>query len=174
MAEEGNSASLSRCSGGLRPLVKLCVEPVGLFLTMHGGVSAPSCCAFPHRVAFEEVSGHRVLIQSRPGNRGRSACGTTHVARLEFPRETGFILRSAGNSGNPFKTKQGNRLYCRDQKGEGAQMKGCRDPRCSPRGKPACRGTLGGRMKRVRYRFALQGRTWDFPGDAVESKGLIL
>ena len=33
--------------------------------------------------------------QSRggPGNRGRSACGTTHVAPLEFPRETGLILR---------------------------------------------------------------------------------
>ena len=24
---------------------------------MHGGVSAPSCCAFIHRVAFKEVSG---------------------------------------------------------------------------------------------------------------------
>ena len=27
MSEEGNSACLSRCSGGLRPLVELCVEP---------------------------------------------------------------------------------------------------------------------------------------------------
>ena len=26
---------------------------------------------------------------------GRSACGPTHVARLEFPRETGLILRCA-------------------------------------------------------------------------------
>ena len=33
---------------------------------MHGGVSAPSCCAFTHRVAFEEVSGHRVLIKGIP------------------------------------------------------------------------------------------------------------
>ena len=31
------------------------------FQTMHGGVSDPSICAFIHRVAFEEVSGHRVL-----------------------------------------------------------------------------------------------------------------
>ena len=37
---------------------------------MHGGGSAPSCCAFTHRVAFKEVSGHRVLIKSGPGNRG--------------------------------------------------------------------------------------------------------
>ena len=35
----------------------------------HGGVSAPSFCAFPHRVAFKEVSGHQVLIKSGPGNR---------------------------------------------------------------------------------------------------------
>ena len=30
MAEEGNPACLSSCSGGLRPLVELCVEPAGL------------------------------------------------------------------------------------------------------------------------------------------------
>ena len=39
--------------------------------------------------------------ESGPGNRGRSACGTTHVARLEFPRETGLILRCAMKAGNP-------------------------------------------------------------------------
>ena len=84
---------------------------------MHGGVSAPSCCAFTHRVAFEEVSGHRVLIKSGPENRGRSARGTSHVASLEFPPETGLILRCARKAGNPFQTKQGNRLSCRDQEG---------------------------------------------------------
>ena len=30
MSEEGNSACLSSCSGGLRPLVELCVEPAGV------------------------------------------------------------------------------------------------------------------------------------------------
>ena len=30
------------------------------------------------------------------------------------------------------------------RRGEGAQRKRCRDPRCSPRGNPACRGTFGG------------------------------
>ena len=66
----------------------------GYFRMMHGDVSAPSCCAFPHSVAFEEVSGHRVLLKSGRGNRGRWACGTTHVARLEFPPETGIILKT--------------------------------------------------------------------------------
>ena len=41
-------------------------------------------------------------------------------------------------------------------------------PRCSPRGNPACRGTLGGRRKAVRYRFRLQGRTADFPCDVYK------
>ena len=35
--------------------------------------------------------------------------------RLEFPRETGLILRCAGKAGNPFQTTQGNRHSCRDQ-----------------------------------------------------------
>ena len=37
--------------------------------------------------------------------------------RLEFPRETGLILRFAGKVGNPLQTKQGNRPTGRDQKG---------------------------------------------------------
>ena len=45
-------------------------RPCGFFWMMHEGVSAPSCCAFTHRVAFEEVSGPRVLLKSGPGNRG--------------------------------------------------------------------------------------------------------
>ena len=74
----------------------------GSFRMMHGGVSVPSCCAFTHRVAFKEGSGPRVLLKSGPGNRGHLACGTTHVARLEFPCETGLILRCTGKAGNPF------------------------------------------------------------------------
>ena len=84
---------------------------------MHEGDSAPLCCAFIHRVAFEEVSRHRVLIKSIPGNHSLLACGTTHVARLEFPRESGLILRCAGKAGNPFQATQGNRLSCRGQEG---------------------------------------------------------
>ena len=43
-----------------------------------------------------------------PGNRGHSACGPTHVAPLEFPRETGLTLRGAGKARNPFQTTQGS------------------------------------------------------------------
>ena len=100
------------------------------------------CCAFIHRVAFEEVSRHRVLIKSGPQNRGCSASATSHMAILEFPPETGLILRCTRKDGNPFQRKQGNRLSCRYQEGRRAQMKWCRDPRCSPRENPACRRTF--------------------------------
>ena len=49
----------------------------------------------------EEGSGPRVLLKSGPGNRGRSACGPTHVARLECPRETGLILRCTAQETAP-------------------------------------------------------------------------
>ena len=84
---------------------------------MHGGGSAPSCCAFTHRVAFEEGSGHRVLMKSGPGNQGRSAFGTTHVGSLEFPHETGLILKCAAKVMKLFQTKQRNRPSCGDQEG---------------------------------------------------------
>ena len=135
----------------------------GFFRTMHGGVSAPSFCAFPHRVAFEEVSGYRVVFKRGPRNRGRSAYGTTHVAHLEFPRETGLILRCAEKAGNPFQTTQGNRLSCRDQEGRTGSDEAVLGLLVFPRGYPACRGAFGGRTKGVRYCFAIQGGTWDFP-----------
>ena len=91
----------------MTPLFVMCVEPAG-FSEMHGGVSAPSCCAFIHRVAFEEVSGIGFLSRA-----GREIGVFQHVAaptrlRLEFPHETGLILRRAGKARNPFQTKQGN------------------------------------------------------------------
>ena len=132
---------------------------------MHGGGSAPSCCAFTHRVAFEEGSGPRVLLKGGLGNRGRSACGTTHVARLEFPRETSIILRCAGKARNTFHTKKGNRLSCRDQEGRRGSDEVVPGPSVFPSREPSMSGNFCGRIKGVKYRFALQGGTWDFPGD---------
>ena len=133
---------------------------------MHGGVSAPSCCAFPHRVAFKEVSGYRVLIKSGPENRGRSARGTSQVASLEFPPETGLILRCSRKAGNPFQTTQGNRLSCRDQERRRGSDEVVPGPSVFPSREPSVSGNFCGRIKRVKYRFALKDGTWDFPGDA--------
>ena len=129
-------------SGSQAPRRALCGNR-GALRTMHGGGSAPSCCAFPHSVAFEEGSGPRVLLKGEPGNRGRSACGSTNVAHLEFPRETSIILRCAGKAGNTCHTKKGNRLSCRDQVGRWGSDEVGPGSRCSTRGNPAFQGTLG-------------------------------
>ena len=117
-------------------------RPCGFFRMMHGAVSAPSCCAFTHRVAFEEVSGHRVLIKTGPENRGRSARGTSHMASLEFPPETGLILRCTRKAGNPFQRKQGNRLSCRDQEGRRGSDEVVLGPLVFPSREPSVSGTF--------------------------------
>ena len=52
MSEEGNPAGLSSCSGGLRPLVELCVEPAGLCGRCMG-------MAVPLRVVIFPSESHR-------------------------------------------------------------------------------------------------------------------
>ena len=60
----------------------------------------------------------------------------THVARLEFPRETGLILRCAGKAGTPFQTTQGKRLSCRDQEGRRGSEDAVPGPSVFPSGEP--------------------------------------
>ena len=130
---------------------------------MHVGGSAPSCCAFTHRVAFEEGSGPRVLLKSGPGNRGRSACGTTHVARLEFPRETGLILRCAGKAGNPFWTTQGNRLSCRDQEGRRGSDEAVPGLSVFPSREPGVSGNFWVSYEGCQVPFRTSGRNMGLP-----------
>ena len=141
---------------------------------MHGGVSDPSFCVFIHRVAFVEGSGHRVLMKSGPGNRGRSAFGTNHVASLEFPHETGLILRCAGKVGKPFQTKQRNRPSCGDQVGRSGSDEVLLGSLVFPSSETGMSGNFWGRIKRSKYRFALQNGKLDFSWGAPAGKGLIL
>ena len=115
--EEWNSACLSSCSQGDRPLVELCVEPAD----------------FSGRCT--RVSGPLRVVSSSTGLSSKRCLGIgflskvdhgigvfQHVApltrlRLEFPRETGLILRCTGKIGNLFQTKQRNRPSCCDQEG---------------------------------------------------------
>ena len=120
-----------------------CVWNLRVFPEMHDGDSAPSCCAFTHWVAFEEVSGPRVLFKSGQGNRGLSAWGTTHGASLKSPSEASFILSCAGKAGDPSRQCRGIDSPVAIRRGEGAQMKWGWNPRCYPRGKPA-QNTVGG------------------------------
>ena len=149
-------------SGSQAPCRAVC-RPCGFFQMMHGGVSAPSCCAFTHRVAFEEVSGHRVLLKSGPGNRGRSARGTTHVPRLEFPRETGVILRCAGKAGNPFQTTQGNRLSCCDQEGRRGSDEVVTGSSVFPSREPGVSGNFWGLHEGWHVPFRTSGRNVVLP-----------
>ena len=130
---------------------------------MHGGGCAPSCCAFTHRVAFEEGSGPRVLLKSGPGNRGRSACGPTHVARLEFPREAGLILRSAGKAGNPFQTTQGNHLSCRDPEGRRCSEEAVPGPSVFPSREPGVSVNFWGSQEGCQGPFRPSGRKRGLP-----------
>ena len=75
----------SRVVHGMTGHLSSCMWNLRFWGTMHRGVSAPSFCAFIHRVTFKEVTGHRDLINSGPGNRGLSACGTTHEATSRIP-----------------------------------------------------------------------------------------
>ena len=130
---------------------------------MHGSVSAPSCCPFTHRVAFEEVSVQRVLLKSGPGNRGRSACGTTTVAHLEFPCADGLILRCAGKAGNPFQTTQGNRHSCRHQEGRRGSDEVVSGPSVFPSRELGVSGKFWGSHERCQVLFGTSGQKLGLP-----------
>ena len=97
----------SRVVQGVSGPLSSCVWNLRVFQTMHRDVSAPSCCALIHRFSFKDVSGHRDLFKIGPGNRGLLACGTTHVASLEFPRETSLILGALGRLVTPSRQSRG-------------------------------------------------------------------
>ena len=84
---------------------------------MHWGVTAPSCCALFHRIAFELGSAIGFLSRADQGiGVFWHAAPPTRLC-LKFPRETGLILMCTRKVGNAFQTKQGNRTSCRDQEG---------------------------------------------------------
>ena len=101
-----------------------------------------------------------------------------HVAqptrlRLDFPRETGLILRFAGKSGNPFQTKQGNRPSCRHQEGRRGSAEAVLGTFVFSSSETGVSGKFWGRIKGSKYHFTFQDGTWDFPWDAVADRALI-
>ena len=69
---------------------------------------------------------------------------TTHLASLEFPREAGLILRCAWKAGNPFHTKQGNRLFCSDKEGRRGPDEVVPEPLVFPSREPGISGNIWG------------------------------
>ena len=131
--EEWNSACLLSCSWDDRPLVELCVEPADFsrqcMLVSVPLRVVPSSKGLPSKtcpgIGFLSVADWDIGVFQ-------------HVAPptslgLEFPRETGPILRCAGRSGTPSRQSRGMDLPVVIRRGEVALMKWCLEPRCSPR-----------------------------------------
>ena len=121
--EEWNSACLSSCSRGDRSLLELCVVPAG-FSGRYPGVSVPlSVVPSSKGLSSKRCPGIRILSRA-----DREIGVFPHVApptrlRLEFPSETGLILRCAGKVGTPCRQSRGIDPPVSIRRGEGAQMR---------------------------------------------------
>ena len=116
------SACLSSCSWSDRPLVELSVEPAG-FSGRCTGVSVP-LRVVPSSKGLSSKRCPGIGILSRVN---REIGVFQHVSPstrlcLEYPRETGLILRCTGKDGNPFKPNRGIDPPVAIRRGEGAQM----------------------------------------------------
>ena len=115
--EEWNSICISSYSLGDRPLVEQYVESAG-FSGRCMGVSVP-LHVVPSSIGLPSKRCPGIGFLSRVDQE----IGVFWLVapptrlRLEFPRETGLILRCDGTVRNPFQTKQGNRPSCQDQEG---------------------------------------------------------
>ena len=89
-------------------------------------------------------------------------CNNNNRLRLEFPRETGLMLRCPWKVGKAFQTKQVNRPYCRDQEGRRGSDEVVPGTLVFPLSETGMSGNFWGLMKLAKYCFKLQDETWDF------------
>ena len=100
----------------------------------------------------------------------RRVAPTTRL-RLEFPRETGLILRCAGKVRNPFQTKQGNRPSRRDQEGIRGSEQAVHRTLVFPSSETRVSGNFCANIKVANYRFKLQDGTWGFQRCSFRQSG---
>ena len=130
--EAWNSACLSRCPRGERPLSS-CIWNLGVF----PDVARASHCPFVLN-SFTGWSSERcpdIGFLSR-GDREIGGLRTVEPPtrpRLECLRETGLILRCDRKVRNPFQTKQGSRPSCPDQEGRNGSEEGLPENLSVPR-----------------------------------------
>ena len=96
------------------------------------------------------------------------------IHSLEFPYETGLILSCAAKVMKPFQTKQRIRPSCGDQEGRSGSDEVLLGTSVFPSSETGMSGNFWGRIKRSKYRFALQNGTLDFSWGAPAGMGLIL
>ena len=150
------------CSGGLRPLFELCVEPTGVSGRCTG-VSVPlrvvsSPTGLPSKRvratgSSQEWTGKSRLIGMWHHPRGSSrisSCGRPHP---EMRRE----------GGNPFQTTQGNRHSCRHQEGRRGSEEAVPGASVFPSGEPGVSGNFWGSHERCLVLFRTSDGNWDFP-----------
>ena len=174
MSEEGNSACLSNCSGCLRHLVELCVETAG-YPGRCTGVSVPlQVVPSPTGLPSKRCPGIGFLSRA-DGEIGvvRHVAPPTRL-RLELPRENGLILRWAGKVGNPLQTEQWSRPSFRDQERRRGSDEVLLGTSVFPSSETGMSGSFWGRIKRSKYRFAIENGKLDFSWGAPAGKGLIL
>ena len=129
---------------------------------MRGGVSAPLCCAFIHKVPSKRCPSFGFFSRADREFRVFLNVAAPTRLRLEIPRETGLILRCAGKIGNPLQMKQGIRPSCRDQEGRRGSDDVVLGTSVLPSSETGMSGNFWGRIKGAMYRFTLQDGTWDF------------
>ena len=81
---------------------------------------------------------------------------------LEFPHETGLILRYAWKFGNPFQTNEGNRLTCHDQDVRRSSDEVVPGTSVYPWNETGMSGNFWGRIKGAKFGFTLLDGTWEF------------
>ena len=92
LSEEGNPAGLSSCSGGLRPLFELCVEPAGLCGRCTGVAVPLRVVPSPTGLPSKRGPGSRVT----KGNSGFLLCWPREVqSSIRVVRESGGLLSSS-------------------------------------------------------------------------------
>ena len=149
----------SRVLHGVTGHLSICMWNLRAFPTMQEGVRplrfVPSSTGLPSKrcpsIGFLSRADREIGVFRR-------VAPTTRL-RLEFPRETGLILRCAGKVRNPFQTKQGNRPSRHDQEG----YKGLRTSSAPNLGVPSSETRVSGNfcanIKVANYRFKLQDGT---------------
>ena len=141
--EEWNSACLSSYSWGDRQLVELSLESAG-FSGRCTRVSVPlRVVPSSTRLPLKRCLGIGFLSRADRGIGVFQHVVWPSRLRLEFPCETGLILRCARKVGNPFETKQWNRPSYRNQERRKASDEVVPGTSVSPLVRSLYRGTFG-------------------------------
>ena len=140
--EAWNSVCLLRCSRVDRPHVELYLEAAS-FSGRCKGVSVPLCFSTSSTgMRSKRCPGIGFLSRADREIGVFRKVAPPRRPRLEFPRETRLIVRCDGEVGTPSRQSRGMDPSVEIRRGAGAQMKWCREPRCSSRVRPKCRGTF--------------------------------